>query len=417
MIKLDTTRIAKLDLTVDSAKNNEIIERIHQDSFGGWLNLPDNYDRDEFMRILAATKQIQANSDFLICVGIGGSYLGARAVIEALGNTSKTTVLYAGNSLSTIELNKIIKTIAGHDWSINVISKSGTTTEPAIAFRILKQKLIDQYGEQEAGARIYATTDAVKGALHDEAVAAGYHRFVVPDDIGGRYSVLTAVGLLPIAVAGIDVAEMMKGAADESHELMENAGGDAAVYAAVRNYLYSDGKNIEILANFEPTFAYFNEWYKQLAGESEGKDQKGIFPASVVYTTDLHSMGQYIQDGSRDIFESIIDFADAPAEKTNIPKTAEDTDGLGYLTGKALDYVNAKALEATLNAHRDGGISVLRIIVPDISARSIGALIYFFELTIAMSGFILGVNPFDQPGVEAYKTEMFRLLGKPGYEK
>ena len=417
MIKLDTARVdKKIKLSVDSAKMNDIIDKIRKHDFGGWLHLPDNYDKKEFARIARSAEKIRSDSKFLVCIGIGGSYLGARAVIEALGNDSETTVIYTGNSLSTIEFNKIIETIDGHDWSINVISKSGTTTEPAIAFRILKQKLIDQYGEKAAFERIYATTDAVKGALHDEAVANDYERFIVPDNIGGRYSVLTAVGLLPIAVAGIDINELIAGAADEMNELLDSGGGDAAVYATVRDQLYSAGRGIEILANFEPTFTYFNEWYKQLAGESEGKQSRGIFPASVIYTTDLHSMGQYIQEGSRDIFETVIDFADAGGAKITIPTTAENTDGLEYLAGKSLDHVNKKALEATLNAHRAGGISVLRIVVPDISARSVGALAYFFEMAIAISGYLANINPFDQPGVEAYKNEMFRLLGKPGYD-
>lgn len=392
----------------------ELIPRIQSDPMGGWFDLPVDYDKDEFARIKAAAEKIKQDSKYLVCIGIGGSYLGHKAVIEALGNNSSTKILYAGNSLSPIELNKVLQEIGEADFSVNTISKSGTTTEPAIAFRIFKQKLIEKYGEEEAFKRIYATTDQAKGALHDEAVTNNYQMFVVPDNVGGRYSVLTAVGLLPIAVAGIDIGELMDGAAQEREELLAGQGGAAATYAAVRNHLYSKDFNIEILACFEPSLMYFNEWWKQLAGESEGKDHKGIFPASVVDTTDLHSMGQYIQEGRRNLIETVVKFTTS-LEDYDVPALGSDLDGLAYLEGKELSYVNEKAIEATIEAHLSGGVPVLEIEAPNITAKSLGALVFFFETTIAISGYILGINPFDQPGVEAYKNNMFRLLGKPGY--
>lgn len=392
------------------------VARIEEDAFGGWVNLPEAYDRNEFKRIHAAAQKINSDSDYLVCIGIGGSYLGHRAVIEALGGErGRTKIIYAGNSLSSYALKRALAELGDADFSINVISKSGTTTEPAVAFRVFKEKLIEKYGAEEAAKRIYATTDANKGALHDEAVTNGYESFVVPDNIGGRYSVLTAVGLLPIAAAGIDIAALMDGAAEERAALISD-GGAAAEYAAVRNVLLSQGRDIEILANFEPSFSYFNEWWKQLFGESEGKEGKGIFPASVIDSTDLHSMGQYLQEGRRALFETFVEVA---ADETGavVPKFGENLDGLAYLEGKELDWINKMAMAATRDAHLAGGLPVLRVTMPAIDERSMGALIYFFEMSCALSGVLLGVNPFNQPGVEAYKTRMFELLGKPGYAK
>lgn len=391
------------------------VARTQQDDFGGWVDLPVNYDKDEFARIKAAAEKIQNDSEYLVCIGIGGSYLGHRAVIEALGGAKKTKILYAGNSLSPRELQKVQRELGDKDFSVNVISKSGTTTEPAVAFRIFKQMLIDKYGEAEAAKRIYATTDANKGALHDEAVAKGYETFVVPDNIGGRYSVLTAVGLLAIAAAGVDIDALMDGAEEERVSLISD-GGLATEYAVARNVLLENDYNIEILANFEPQFMYFNEWWKQLFGESEGKDHKGIFPASVIDSTDLHSMGQYIQEGRRNLFETFVEIKEE-YDGVTVPELEENLDGLKYLEGKEMDYVNKTANAATREAHIAGGVPVMEVILPKLDERSLGALIYFFEMSCALSGFCLGVNPFNQPGVEAYKTRMFELLGKPGYEK
>ena len=391
------------------------VARAQQNDFGGWVDLPVNYDKDEFARIKAAAKKIQDDSEYLVCIGIGGSYLGHRAVIEALGGAKKTKILYAGNSLSPRELQKVQRELGDKDFSVNVISKSGTTTEPAVAFRIFKQMLIDKYGEAEAAKRIYATTDANKGALHDEAVAKGYETFVVPDNIGGRYSVLTAVGLLAIAAAGVDIDALMDGAEEERASLISD-GGLATEYAVARNVLLENDYNIEILANFEPQFMYFNEWWKQLFGESEGKDHKGIFPASVIDSTDLHSMGQYIQEGRRNLFETFVEIKEE-YDGVTVPELTENLDGLKYLEGKEMDYVNKTANAATREAHIAGGVPVMEVLMPKLDERSLGALIYFFEMSCALSGFCLGVNPFNQPGVEAYKTRMFELLGKPGYEK
>ncbi len=392
------------------------VAKAEQDAFGGWVNLPINYNKEEFARIKKVAKTINDNSDYLVCIGIGGSYLGHRAVIEALGGErGRTKILYAGNNLSTRALQKVITEVGDADFSINAISKSGTTTEPAIAFRVFKKMLVDKYGEEEAAKRIFATTDAAKGALHDEAIAKGYESFIVPDNIGGRYSVLTAVGLLAIAVAGIDIDALMDGAAEERTALISD-GGLAAEYAAMRNMLLDKDYNIEILANFEPQFMYFNEWWKQLFGESEGKDHKGIYPASVIDSTDLHSMGQYIQQGRRNLFETFVEVRDEYAGVV-VPEMIDNLDGLKYLEGRELDYINKMANAATREAHMSGGVPVLEIIIPTIDERSLGALIYFFEMSCALSGFTLGVNPFNQPGVEAYKTRMFELLGKPGYKK
>lgn len=399
---------------IDEART--YVARAEQDDFGGWVNLPINYDKTEFERIKKAAVKINEDSEYLVCIGIGGSYLGHRAVIEALGGEKgKTKILYAGNSLSARSLQKVIAQLGDADFSVNVISKSGTTTEPAVAFRLFKEMLIKKYGEDGAAKRIYATTDATKGVLHDEAVAKGYETFVVPDNIGGRYSVLTAVGLLAIAVAGINIDALMDGAAEERASLISD-GGVAAEYAAMRNLLLEKDYNIEILANFEPQFMYFNEWWKQLYGESEGKDHQGIYPASVVDSTDLHSMGQYIQQGRRNLFETFVELREDYAG-VKVPKATDDLDGLSYLEGRELDYINKTANAATREAHTAGGVPVLEVIMPTIDERSLGALIYFFEMSCALSSFTLGVNPFDQPGVEAYKTRMFELLGKPGYKK
>ena len=391
------------------------VARAQQDDFGGWVDLPVNYDKEEFARIKAAAKKINEDSDVLVCIGIGGSYLGHRAVIETLGGErGRTKIVYAGNSLSPRMLEKALAEVGEKDFSINVISKSGTTTEPAVAFRVFKQRLIEKYGEEEAARRIYATTDANKGALHDEAVAKGYETFVVPDNIGGRYSVLTAVGLLAIAVAGVNIDALMDGAEEERAVLISD-GGAAAEYAAMRNMLLAKGYDIEILANFEPQFVMFNEWWKQLFGESEGKDGKGIYPASVVDSTDLHSMGQYIQEGRRALFETFVE-VQGEYRGVTVPAFGENLDGMQYLEGKELDYINKTANAATREAHMAGGVPVLEILVPEIDERALGGLIYFFEMACALSGFTLGVNPFNQPGVEAYKNRMFELLGKPGYE-
>jgi glucose-6-phosphate isomerase len=398
------------------ATTRHFVARAQQDDFGGWVDLPTNYDRDEFARIKAAATQINSDSDYLVCIGIGGSYLGHRAVIEALGGErGRTKILYAGNSLSARGLEKVIKQIGDADFSVNVISKSGTTTEPAVAFRVFKKLLIDKYGEGSAAKRIYATTDANKGALHDEAVAKGYVTFVVPDNIGGRYSVLTGVGLLAIAVAGIDIDRLMDGAEEERTALISD-GGKAAEYAVLRNVMLEKGYDIEVLANFEPNFMYFNEWWKQLFGESEGKENKGIFPASVIYSTDLHSMGQYMQEGRRALFETFVEVA-SDYTGVSVPSSDENLDGLQYLEGREVDSICKVATQATREAHAAGGVPVMRIIIPEVDERSLGALIYFFEMSCALSAFTLGVNPFNQPGVEAYKTRMFELLGKPGYNK
>jgi glucose-6-phosphate isomerase len=412
MVALDTSLADPLAPELDHPVDpTALIAAMREQPMSGWLDLPVEYDREEFARIQAAAAQINTDSEYLVCIGIGGSYLGHRAVIEALGNPSPTKILYAGNSFDGAMLQEVLDTIEGHDWSINVISKSGTTTEPAVAFRILRAALEAKYGAA-ASARIYATTDANVGALHDEAVARGYQRFVIPDHIGGRYSVLTAVGLLPIATAGIDIVELMAGATEQRQTLLPS-GGIAANYAILRNRLYQRGFATEIYATFAPRLLYFGEWWKQLTGESEGKDHKGLYPASVVDSTDLHSLGQFIQDGPRNLIETVVKITTPPAQVIT-PSTTDDLDGLNYLAGKSLDFINEQARLATVQAHATGGVPVIQIAIPDLSARSLGALIYFYELSIALSGLILGVNPFDQPGVEIYKVNMFKLLGKPG---
>lgn len=395
--------------------------------FLGWIDLPVNYDKEEFDRIKKAAKKIQEDSEVLIVIGIGGSYLGARAAIDFLkhgfyNNVSKEIrktpeIYYAGNSISPAYLQGLIDVVGDRDFSVNIISKSGTTTEPAIAFRIFKEMLEKKYGKEEAAKRIYATTDKSKGALKGLATAEGYESFVVPDDVGGRFSVLTAVGLLPIAVSGADIDKLMEGAASGREKALNNAfeENDAIKYAAIRNILLRKGKSVEITANYEPSLHYFGEWWKQLYGESEGKDQKGIFPAAVDLTTDLHSMGQFIQDGSRIMFETVIKIEETDA-KIIIDKDPEDLDGLNYLAGKDMDFVNKSAMNGTILAHTDGNVPNLLVSVPKQNEFYLGELFYMYEFACGVSGYILGVNPFNQPGVESYKKNMFALLGKPGYE-
>ncbi len=409
--------------------HDELHEKLDDDNeFLGWLELPSKYNKREFKKIKECAKKIQKDSDVLLIIGIGGSYLGARAVIEALTNSfynlqdksvrRKPQIIYVGNNLSPSYINDIIDLLIGKDFSINVISKSGTTTEPAIAFRIFRELMESKYGLEEARKRIYVTTDKESGALKKLANNEQYATFVIPDNVGGRYSVLTPVGLLPIAVAGIDIDELMKGArfAQDKYNDDNIEYNEAYQYAVARNLLYKDGKNIEILANYEPKMHYITEWWKQLFGESEGKDKKGIFPAGVDFTTDLHSLGQYIQDGRRCLFETVINI-ERPYSDIYINSDEDDLDGLNYLAGKSLDFVNKKAMEGTIEAHVSGDVPNILITMEELNEETIGQLIYFFELACAMSGKILGVNPFDQPGVEAYKKNMFRLLKKPGYNK
>ena len=413
----------------------EQVENIHKDlhrrandekDFVGWLDLPVNYDKEEFKRIKKAAKKIKKESDILVVIGIGGSYLGARAVIEALTSSFNNLlpakqrkypqILFAGNNLSSNYLNELIEYIGNKDFSVNVISKSGTTTEPAIAFRVFREILENKYGIDEARSRIYATTDKEKGALKALAQKEGYETFVVPDNVGGRYSVLTAVGLLPIATAGIDIDKLMEGAriAEERYNDSNLKYNECYQYAVARNILYKLYKNTEILVNYEPKLHYFTEWWKQLYGESEGKDQKGIFPAGVDNTTDLHSMGQYIQEGRRCLFETVLSVKE-PKTDIKINPDDDNLDGLNYLAGKTLDYVNKKAMEGTIKAHVSGDVPNIQITMNKLDEENLGELIYFFEKACAMSGNILGVNPFIQPGVEEYKKNMFKLLKKPGY--
>ncbi len=395
--------------------------------FLGWMDLPVDYDKDEFARIKKAAQKIRSDSDVLIVIGIGGSYLGARAAIEMLTNSfynsidkekrKSPQIFYAGNSISSTYLVDLLEAVDGKDISVNVISKSGTTTEPAIAFRIFKDLLEKKYGKEEARKRIYATTDKARGALKTLADEEGYETFVIPDDIGGRYSVLTAVGLLPIAAAGIDIDAMMDGAKDARGEYsnIELENNPCYQYAVARNLLLRKGKNVEMMVNFEPSLHYFAEWWKQLYGESEGKDNKGIFPAAADFSTDLHSMGQYIQDGMRMLFETAV-LVDEPEKDIVIEQTPDNIDKLNFLAGKTLDYVNAKAAEGVCLAHTDGGVPNLVVKIPKLDAYNFGKMVFFFEKACGLSGYLLGVNPFDQPGVEAYKKNMFALLGKPGYE-
>ena len=392
--------------------------------FLGWLNLPVNYDKEEFARIKEAAEKIKNNSDILVVIGIGGSYLGARAAIEFVksplyNELKKDTpdIYFAGNNISPTALTELLSICEGKDISVNVISKSGTTTEPAIAFRVFKALLTEKYGESGARERIFVTTDKARGTLKHFSDNAGYETFVVPDDVGGRYSVLTAVGLLPIACAGIDIDTLMLGAASawSDFKTCDIKSNIALRYATIRNILLGKGKTNEILVGYEPYMLMFNEWWKQLYGESEGKNGKGIFPSSVIFSTDLHSLGQYIQEGIRNLFETVISVTD-PGKSFIIPNDPANVDGLNFIAGQELDYVNKTAMTATLLAHNDGGVPNILLEVADRSAKSLGYLIYFFEFACAISGYILGVNPFDQPGVEAYKKNMFALLGKPGYE-
>ncbi|MCI8291238.1 MAG: glucose-6-phosphate isomerase [Clostridia bacterium] len=409
-------------------ENHKLIHENPDDEkeFLGWVNLPENYDKEEFERIKKAAAKIQSDSDVLIVIGIGGSYLGARAVIESITNCfynmlpskkRKTPkIVYAGNNLSPNYMNDLLELIGEKDISINVISKSGTTTEPAIAFRVLREAIEAKYGLEEAKKRIYVTTDKARGALKTLALKENYETFVIPDNVGGRFSVLTAVGLLPIATAGVNIDKLMQGAKDAREKYMDSSikFNDCYKYAVVRNLLYNSGKKIEVLANYEPQLHYFTEWWKQLYGESEGKDGKGIFPAGVDLTTDLHSMGQYIQDGERHLFETVLS-VDFPKSDIIVKEDDENLDGLNYLTGKGLDYINKKAMEGTIEAHVSGNVPNLMISIDKLDEENLGHLIYFFEKACAMSGLILGVNPFNQPGVEEYKKNMFRLLEKPGY--
>ncbi|MCQ2969001.1 MAG: glucose-6-phosphate isomerase [Clostridium sp.] len=424
----DFSEIEKMEAMVKCAH-----ETIHEgtgagNDFLGWLDLPVNYDKDEFERIKNAAEKIKSDSDVLIVIGIGGSYLGARAAIEMLKNhfhnildNSKRKdpqVFFVGNNISSTYLADLLEVIEGKDVSVNVISKSGTTTEPAIAFRIFKDYMEKKYGVEGAKSRIYATTDKARGALKNLADTMGYETFVIPDNVGGRFSVLTAVGLLPIAAAGINIDEMMQGAADarEKYSNPSIKENECYQYAAMRNALYNKGKKIEVLVNYEPALHYFNEWWKQLYGESEGKDQKGIFPAAVDFSTDLHSMGQFIQDGTRIMFETVLN-VENPLKEIVIEEAEVDADGLNFLAGKTIDFVNKQAFKGTLLAHNDGGVPNMVLNIPELSAYYFGQMVYFFEKACGISGYLLGVNPFDQPGVEAYKKNMFALLGKPGYEE
>ena len=391
--------------------------------FLGWLELPTDYDKEEFARIKAAAKKIQGNSEVLIVIGIGGSYLGARAAIELLkspfyNNLKKDTpdIYYVGNNINPTYLNEIISICEGRDFSVNVISKSGTTTEPALAFRVFKKLAEDRYGKDGAKDHIFATTDKAKGTLKELSDTEGYETFVVPDDVGGRFSVLTAVGLLPIAVAGCDIDKLMEGAAKAQSDLMADyAENDCYKYAAIRNILNRKGKQVEMLVAYDPAFAMMNEWYKQLFGESEGKDNKGLLPTSVVFSTDLHSMGQFIQQGSRLMFETVVDIKQ-PKQDFFLEKDEANLDGLNFLCGQNMSVVNRKAQEGTILAHTEGGVPQVILELEDTKEFSLGYLIYFFEKACAVSGYVLGVNPFNQPGVESYKSNMFALLGKPGYE-
>lgn len=419
--------IESMKTLAQAAKETLVSKSGAGNDFLGWVDLPVDYDKEEFDRIKAAAKRIQEDSEVLLVIGIGGSYLGARAAIEFLrhsfyNNVSKETrktpeIYYVGNSISSRYIKGLIDVVGDRDFSVNIISKSGTTTEPAIAFRVFKEILEKKYGKEAAAKRIYATTDKARGALKTVADEEGYETFVVPDDVGGRFSVLTAVGLLPIAVSGADIDKLMEGAA-AGRELALNAPfeeNDAVKYAAVRNILLRKGKSVEVLANYEPSLHYVNEWWKQLYGESEGKDQKGIFPAAVDLTTDLHSMGQFIQDGARIMFETVLNVEES-SDQIIINEEAVDLDGLNYLAGKDVDFVNKSAMNGTILAHTDGQVPNLRVDIPQQNEYYLGQLFYFFEFACGVSGYLLGVNPFNQPGVESYKSNMFALLGKPGYE-
>ena len=428
MTFISEDEVKQMEKQVTLAKEELVKKTGAGNDFLGWIDLPVDYDKEEFTRIKKAADKIKSDSEVLVVIGIGGSYLGARAAIEFLrhgfyNNLTKEQrktpeIYYCGNSISSTYLAGLCDVIGERDFSVNVISKSGTTTEPAIAFRIFKEKLEKKYGKEGAAKRIYATTDKARGALKSLATEEGYETFVVPDDIGGRFSVLTAVGLLPIAVSGADIDKLMEGAAEGRKLAMETAysENDALQYAAIRNILLRKGKTVEILANYEPSLHYVSEWWKQLYGESEGKDQKGIFPASVDLTTDLHSMGQFIQDGNRILFETVMN-VEKSRETVMIQKEEADLDGLNYLAGKDMDFVNKSAMNGTVLAHTDGNVPNLMIHIPEQNEYYLGELFYFFEFAVGVSGYLLGVNPFNQPGVESYKKNMFALLGKPGYEE
>ncbi len=425
---LGSNEIPAMKELVMNAKEKLVAKDGLGNDFLGWIDLPVNYDKEEFDRIQKAAKKIQQDSQVLLVIGIGGSYLGARAAIEFLRHgfynqisqeVRKTPeIYYVGNSISSSYIQGLIDVIGDRDFSINMISKSGTTTEPAIAFRVFKEILEKKYGKEEAAKRIYATTDKARGALKNLATEEGYESFVVPDDVGGRFSVLTAVGLLPIAVSGADIAKLMEGAASGRKLALEKEfeENDALQYAAVRNLLHRKGKSVEILANYEPSLHYVSEWWKQLYGESEGKDGKGIFPAAVDLTTDLHSMGQFIQDGSRIMFETVLN-VETSREEIILQEEPVDLDGLNYLAGKTVDFINKSAMNGTILAHTDGQVPNLMIHIPAQTEFYLGQLFYLFEFACGVSGYVLGVNPFDQPGVESYKKNMFALLGKPGFEK
>ncbi len=429
-VSFENTGLDKEELMKYSEQVEQAHDELHnvaddENEFVGWLHLPTNYDKEEFERIKKSAEKIKKDSEVFLVIGIGGSYLGARAVIESLTNTfynllpnRKTPqIFFVGNNISPNYINDLLECIGNKDISINVISKSGTTTEPAIAFRIFREFLESKYGIDEARRRIYITTDKEKGALKKLANEEEYETFVIPDNIGGRYSVLTAVGLLPIAVAGIDIDKLMFGAktAEDKYNEKTVKYNECYQYAVTRNILDKRGKTTEILVNYEPKMQYFTEWWKQLYGESEGKDHKGIFPAGAMFTTDLHSLGQYIQDGKRNLFETVISIEE-PETDIKIKKDADNVDGLNFVADKTMDYVNKKAMEGTIEAHISGGVPNILITLKKLDAEALGELIYFFELACGISGKILGVNPFNQPGVEAYKKNMFRLLGKPGYE-
>lgn len=419
--------VESMKAITESAKELLLSKKGAGNDFLGWIDLPVDYDKDEFERIKKAAKKIQSDSEVLVVIGIGGSYLGARAAIEFLGHNFFNSVskeirkapeiYFVGNSISSTYLSNLIDVIGDRDFSVNIISKSGTTTEPAIAFRVFKKMLEKKYGKEEAAKRIYATTDRAKGALKNLADAEGYEEFVVPDDVGGRFSVLTAVGLLAIAASGADIDKLMEGAASARKRCIENDfdNNDSMQYAALRNIMLRKGKEVEILCDYEPSLHYTLEWWKQLMGESEGKDNKGLFPASVDLTTDLHSMGQFIQDGSRIMFETVLNVEKARKEIT-IEAEDEDLDGLNYLAGRTVDFVNKCAMNGTILAHTDGNTPNLMVKIPEQNEFYLGELFYFFEFACGLSGYILGVNPFNQPGVESYKHNMFALLGKPGFE-
>ncbi len=438
IINLDTDKVENYLEDIDTARlekralqaSEMLVNGTGRGSeFLGWIDLPVNYDKAEFQRIKETAGRIRSDSEVLIVIGIGGSYLGARAVIESLSHCffnakeviskeKRPEIYFVGNNLSSSYIMDIIDLVKDKDFFVNIFSKSGTTTEPSLSFRIFRRLLINKYGEEGAAKRIYATTDKEKGALKHLADTDGYETFVVPDDVGGRYSVLSAVGLLPIAVAGINIDELMRGAADERLRIKETpfAENEALKYAAYRNVLLEKGKNVEIISNYEPNLRYISEWWKQLFGESEGKELKGVFPATAKFSTDLHSFGQYIQDGTRMMFETVI-WVDDPRRELFVEEWEEDVDGLNYLAGKSFYEINYKAMMGSMLAHCDGGVPNFLIRINEISEYTLGALLYFFEYACGVSGYMLGVNPFDQPGVDEYKNNMFALLGKPGYEK